>query len=67
MTDAYWINGGKPTDIFHRVHDGVPAKGMPTWGPQLGDEKVETVVAFVLSIRNTNVPGGKAPQGELLQ
>jgi cytochrome c oxidase cbb3-type subunit 3 len=67
LTDAYYIHGSKPTDIFHCVHDGVPTKGMPTWGPQLGDEKVETVVAFVLSIRNTNVPGGKAPQGELAE
>ena len=67
LTDAYWLHGSKPTDIFHCVHDGVPAKGMPTWGPQLGDEKIETVVAFVLSIRNTNVPGGKPPQGEIAQ
>jgi cytochrome c oxidase cbb3-type subunit 3 len=67
LTDAYWIHGSKPTDIFHDVNEGVPAKGMPTWGPQLGDEKVETVVAFVLSIRNTNVPGGKPPQGEIAQ
>jgi cytochrome c oxidase cbb3-type subunit 3 len=64
LTDAYWIHGSKPTEIFHCVHEGVPAKGMPTWGPQLGDEKIETLVAFVLSVRNTNVPGGKAPQGE---
>ena len=65
LTDAYWIHGSKPTDIFQRVHDGVPDKGMPTWGPQLGDERIETVVAYVLSVRNTNVPGGKAPQGAL--
>jgi cytochrome c oxidase cbb3-type subunit 3 len=63
LTDAYWIHGNKPTNIFHCVHDGVPSKGMPTWGPQLGEERVETVVAYVLSIRDTNVPGGKAPQG----
>ncbi len=63
LTDAYWIHGSKPTNIFHCVHDGVPSKGMPTWGPQLGDQRVETVVAYVLSIRDTNVPGGKAPQG----
>ena len=64
LTDAYWIHGSKPTNIFQSVHDGVPSKGMPTWGPQLGDERVETVVAYVLSIRDTNVAGGKAPQGE---
>jgi cytochrome c oxidase cbb3-type subunit 3 len=31
----------------------------------LGDDRVEAVTAFVLSIKDTNVPGGKAPQGEL--
>ena len=65
LTDAYWIHGGKPTDIYRVVTEGVPAKGMPTWGPVLGDQRVQSVVAYVLSIQNTNVPGGKAPQGEL--
>jgi cytochrome c oxidase cbb3-type subunit 3 len=64
LTDAYWLHGSKPLDIYHSVSEGVPAKGMPTWGPQLGEERVETVVAYVLSLRNSNVPGGKAPQGE---
>ena len=65
LTDAYWIHGGKPLEIYNDVADGVPAKGMPTWGPILGEQKLEAVVAYVLSIENTNVPGGKAPQGEL--
>jgi cytochrome c oxidase cbb3-type subunit 3 len=63
LTDAYWIHGSKPMNIFEDVRDGVPTKGMPTWGPQLGEQRVETVVAYVLSIRDTNVAGGKAPQG----
>jgi len=65
LTDAYWIHGSKPTDLFKIVSEGVPAKGMPTWGPQLGQDRIESVVAFVLSLRDTNVPGGKAPQGQL--
>lgn len=65
LTDSYWIHGNKPTDIYKTVTDGVPAKGMPTWTPVLGEERVEAVVAYVLSIANTNVPGGKSPQGEL--
>ena len=36
---------------------------MPSWGPVLGPAKVSEVVAYVLSLRNTNVPG-KEPQGE---
>ena len=67
LTDAYWIHGSKPTDIFKIVSEGVPAKGMPTWGPQLGQDRIESVVAFVLSLKDTNVPGGKAPQGQLAE
>jgi len=64
LTDAYWIHGSKPENIYSTVHDGVPSKGMPTWAPQLGEEKVAQVVAYVLTLQNTNVPNGKAPQGE---
>jgi cytochrome c oxidase cbb3-type subunit 3 len=65
LTDAYWIHGSKPTDVFKTVSEGVPSKGMPTWGPQLGQDRVLAVVAYVVSLRDTNVAGGKAPQGEL--
>jgi cytochrome c oxidase cbb3-type subunit 3 len=65
LTDGYWIHGGAPKNIYATIEDGVPAKGMPTWGPQLGEDRVLSVAAYVLSIRNTNVSGGKPPQGEL--
>ena len=64
LTDAYWLHGSKPTDIWKTIHDGVPDKGMAAWGSQLGPTRVQSVTAFVLSIRNTNV-SGKAPEGEL--
>ena len=64
LTDDYWLHGGAPLDIYKTVHDGVPEKQMPTWGAKLGELRLRTVVAYVLSIRGTNVSGGKAPQGE---
>jgi cytochrome c oxidase cbb3-type subunit 3 len=67
LTDEYWLHGDSATEIYRTAYDGVPAKGMPTWGPVLGDQRIATVVAFVLSIKSTNVPGGKSPQGELAQ
>ncbi|MBU0741384.1 c-type cytochrome [bacterium] len=63
LTDGHWLNGGAPTDILKTVTDGVPAKGMAAWGGQLGPSRVQDLVAFVISIKNTNVPG-KAPEGE---
>lgn len=63
LTDGAWIHGGRPTVILRTVNEGVLAKGMPAWGPQLGLDRVQSVVAYVLTLRDTNVPGGKAPQG----
>lgn len=64
LTDEYWLHGGAPDQIYQTVRDGVPVKGMPSWGPQLGADRVQSVVAYVLTLRNTNVPGGKPPQGD---
>lgn len=64
LTDAYWIHGGSAMDIHHTVDQGYPANGMPPWGASLGAEAVNHAVAYVLSIRNTNVEGKEA-QGEL--
>ncbi len=65
LTDNAWLHGGRATQIFRTVMEGVPARGMVAWGPQLGDERVQSVVAYVLTLRNTNVAGGKAAQGDV--
>jgi cytochrome c oxidase cbb3-type subunit 3 len=51
-----WIHGGRPTDIYHTVTNGVLAKGMPTWGPILGQKKIVEVVAYVLSYHHEGEP-----------
>ena len=51
-----WIHGGRPTDIYHTVTNGVLAKGMPTWGPVLGQRKIVEVVAYVLSYHREGEP-----------
>lgn len=64
LTDPYWIHGGSPMAIHKTVTEGVIDKGMVAWGQQLPPKKIESVVAFVLTLKNTNV-AGKAPEGEL--
>lgn len=49
LVDNVWIHGSKPGDLRRTVTNGVTEKGMPTWGPVLGDRKVVEVVAYVLS------------------
>jgi cytochrome c oxidase cbb3-type subunit 3 len=63
LTDAFWLHGGKPMDIHKTVSEGVVTKGMPAWAQTLGAERVRAIVAYVLTLKNTNV-SGKAPQGE---
>ncbi len=65
LTDEFWLHGGSADKIYLTVSKGVPEKGMPAWGPQLGALKTQAVTAYVFSsLRGKNVAGGKAPQGE---
>lgn len=63
LTDEFWIGGGAPTDIHQAILLGRDGKGMPAWGLQLGTGAVQQLTAFALTLRDTSVPGGKAPQG----
>ncbi len=56
LTDHLWLHGGRPTEIFHTVTYGVPAKGMVTWGPIIGAKKTAEVVAYVLSYHQEGEP-----------
>ena len=63
LTDSSWLHGGTPSAIHRVVSKGSPtSKTMPAWRPMLGPGGVEKVVAYVLTLRGTNVPG-KAPEG----
>lgn len=49
LVDTEWIHGSEPLAIRHTVNEGFLAKGMPPWGPVLGDDRVSQVTAFILS------------------
>jgi cytochrome c oxidase cbb3-type subunit 3 len=56
LTDQIWIHGGQPTDLYRTVTEGVPLKGMPTWGPVLGAKRISEAVAYVLSHHKEGEP-----------
>ncbi|HYX31965.1 MAG TPA: cbb3-type cytochrome c oxidase N-terminal domain-containing protein [Oligoflexus sp.] len=64
LTDKFWIHGGTPDQVLSTITDGVPAKGMIAWGPILGPQKIESVLAYVLSLKDSNPPNAKAPEGD---
>lgn len=47
LVDTTWIHGNTLADIERTITVGVPEKGMVTWGPILGPEKVKLVAQFV--------------------
>jgi cytochrome c oxidase cbb3-type subunit III len=63
LTDAEWVHGGTPMDIFNVIQAGVADKGMPAWGPLLGQQRIAEVTAFIIS-RNETVakPDEPAPE-----
>jgi cytochrome c oxidase cbb3-type subunit 3 len=63
LTDAYWIHGPSEDSIRATIANGVSAKGMPTWGPILGDRKIKMLAAYVASLSQNPQPGKKA-EGE---
>lgn len=64
LTDNYWIHGkGALMDIYVVIDEGIAAKGMPAWGRQLSPTELRQVVAYVGTMRGSNVEG-KAPEGE---
>lgn len=63
LTDDYWLHGSSPQDIVATIINGVPRKGMISWKAALLPEEVGQVAAYVISIRGSNPPNPKAPQG----
>jgi cytochrome c oxidase cbb3-type subunit III len=65
LTDEYWLHGGGIKNIFKIITYGVPAKGMLSWKSQLSPKQIQEVSSFILSLKGTNPPGAKEPQGDM--
>ena len=63
FTDNYWIHGGDIKSIFKIIKYGVPEKGMIAWQAQLNPSDMQKLGSYILSMKGTNPPNGKEPQG----
>lgn len=63
LTDEYWLHGGKISNVFKTIKYGVPEKGMISWEKTLTPKQISDVSNFILSLKGTNPPNPKAPQG----
>ena len=67
LTDDYWIHGGTIQDVFKVIKYGVTQKGMISWQTQLDPNQMQEVSSYILTLRGTNPPNQKAPEGELVK
>ncbi len=66
LTDDYWLHGAGMTNVTKSVMYGYPSKGMISWRGFLKPEQILQVASYVLTLRGTNPPNPKAPQGDLV-
>jgi len=64
LTDEYWLHGGRINDVFKTIKYGVPEKGMKAWQEDFSPRQIAMLASYIESIKGSNPPNPKAPQGE---
>lgn len=65
LTDDYWIHKGSLNDIYKSIKTGYPDKGMQSWATNYSPKEMSFLASYIKTLRGTNPPNGKAPQGDL--
>jgi mono/diheme cytochrome c family protein len=65
LTDNYWLHGdGSVLSILKISRQGVLDKAMPAWEHVIDGQDLADTAIYVHSLKGTNPPEAKAPQGE---
>jgi len=64
LTDNFSIHGCTYGDVVNIIIVGAPEKGMISWKAQLSDTQIRQVASYVMTLKGTNPPNPKAPQGD---
>ena len=68
LTDPYWLVAkGTPETVYSVVFNGSEENGMPAWAELLTKDEIYQAVSYVMSLKNTNLSGGKEAQGEKVE
>jgi cytochrome c oxidase cbb3-type subunit 3 len=65
LADDFWLHGGSIQDVFKSVKYGWVEKGMKSWKEDLSPMQIAQITSFIKTLRGTNPPNAKAPQGDL--
>jgi cytochrome c oxidase cbb3-type subunit III len=64
LCDTFAIHGCSYGEVLNTITIGVPEKGMISWKTMLTDDQITKVASFVMTLKGTNPPNPKPPQGE---
>lgn len=65
LTDNYWIHKGSLTDVYLSIKHGYPDKGMQAWEKNYSPKQINNLAGYIQTLKGTNPPNPKAPQGDL--
>lgn len=66
LTDDVYKNVRSLGDILQIINVGAANGAMPAWENRLTQNERILLAAYVASLRGTNVPGGRMPEGEAI-
>ncbi len=64
LCDDASLNGCDYQSVVSIIKNGNPAKGMTAFKTQLSDARIQKVSSYVMSLKGSNPPNAKGPQGE---
>ena len=64
LCDAFTIHGCDFKSTLKVIAFGVPEKGMIAWKAQLSKDEIVKVASYIMTLKGTNPPNPKAPQGD---
>src|SRR5690606_11298143 len=67
LADDYWLHGGEIGDVFSVIKYGVIDKGMIPWEQSLTPSQIAELSNYILTLRGSNPPNPKEPQGEKVE
>lgn len=68
LTDSFWISSkGNLEGVLVAIQKGFPDKGMPAWKALIPAKEQPYLAAYVMTLKGTNPPNAKAPQGDKVE
>jgi len=65
LTDDFWLHKGSLNDIYNTIKVGYADKGMQSWANDFTPKEMSFLASYVRTLKGTNPPNPKAPQGDL--